>query len=106
MQDILHLILYLMIPSINYYSLALKINYVSYVFIWNMETMSICAKGETGAELSYPMEWQPNGRHLYISGKEEGKQKILLFEKNGYPHAKQDLIINGTILLLINSNVE
>ena len=56
------------------------------VRVWEHGGCALHAVGEAAEGLSGPLTWQPNGRHLYAAACSEGRQRVLLYERNGLRH--------------------
>lgn len=62
---------------------------------------------EDRRDLSKVMDWQPNGRHLYIASlNEDDSPEVLLYEVNGLPHGSFSLRSKGSSVHSMKWNLD
>lgn len=75
--------------------------------VWGRDSGELHAVGEAAEGLSGPLVWQPNGRHLYAAACCDGRQQVLLYERNGLRHGSFDVPgTRGGLLLVLSGPPE
>ena len=62
---------------------------------WNRDSGALHIVGEAAEGLCGPLNWQPNGRHLYAAAQDSSGSSVLLYERNGLRHGAFDVPCDG-----------